>query len=305
MRLDPDFTEDVVSIALATYLAVLTFPNLRFSIEPFSRGRERWLGADARLSDRIAGIQPFYMQFKRPHGYVDSSKARIVRDRRKLTPPLSVSPRTLFFPLREKQPHHTDYQHNILFRLNRRLKKLGLGEAAYVCPLFLSRQAYMHGAHMAALRRVAHIWPPYEFHDLLVTANGVAHTFQHVPLLAEHVVIPPHAKVGSAKHLYSFLEDGKEVCFHSPLSLPKGSEQLGSWLSRQVKVFSSRDTLVTRETAVERLNSLLAVDDRDAIGLEFEPSQSPRGPFEYWLEWGRYLQDEYSIEQYAFVLLDP
>jgi hypothetical protein len=307
VRLDPDFTEDVVSIALATYLAVLTYPRMRFSIEPFSRSRERWLGADARLTDGIVGIRPFYMQFKRPHGYLDTSKARVVKDRKKLVPPLNVTPRTLYFSLREKQVNHSDYQHNILYRLSRRLQKLGLGEAAYVCPLFLSRQAYIHGAHLAALRRGAGYWRrPYDLQDLFVAVNGTVQTFQGVPVLAEHVVIRPHDKVTTAKHSYSFSEDGREVCFHSPLSLPEGSEQLGWWLSQQAKKLLSRDSLVTRDGASQKLMALISADVEDAIDSGFRFSQ-PAGTdgFGGWLEWGEYLHREYSIEQYACVLFEP
>jgi hypothetical protein len=67
LRLDADYTEDVVGFALESFLTLLSFPRHRFSIEPFSRAKERWLGADARLfSHRITGFRPFYMQFKRP-----------------------------------------------------------------------------------------------------------------------------------------------------------------------------------------------------------------------------------------------
>jgi len=104
MRIDPDFSEDTVSIAIATYLAVLSFPQLRFSIEPFSWKKERFLGADARLLDHVKGIYPFYMQFKRPFAYSDTSRAKIITHRKALKPPLSTGPRTLFFELRKKQP---------------------------------------------------------------------------------------------------------------------------------------------------------------------------------------------------------
>ena len=50
LRIDANYTEDVVGFALESFLTLLSFPRQRFSIEPFSRGKERWLGADARLS---------------------------------------------------------------------------------------------------------------------------------------------------------------------------------------------------------------------------------------------------------------
>lgn len=59
LRLDANFTEDTVGFALESFLSILSFPTLRFSIEPFSRAREHWLGADARLLGRVSGFRPF------------------------------------------------------------------------------------------------------------------------------------------------------------------------------------------------------------------------------------------------------
>lgn len=53
LRIDANYTEDVVGFALESFITLLTFPRQRFSVEPFSRGKERWLGADARLHGRI------------------------------------------------------------------------------------------------------------------------------------------------------------------------------------------------------------------------------------------------------------
>ena len=158
LRVDANFTEDTVGLALESFLSILSFPRQRFSIEPFSRGRERWLGADARMRSAIRGFRPFYMQFKRPAAYPDSSTAKIVRERKGFG--LGVSPASLFFGLREKQPSHFDYQHNILYRLRKRLQARNIGDAAYVCPLFLERSAYRTHMHWAALRRWTHFWRP-------------------------------------------------------------------------------------------------------------------------------------------------
>ena len=63
-RIDPDFTEEVVGMALDAFLATMCFPRQRFSIEPLSRSVERWLGADAVLTSGIRGFRPFYMTEK-------------------------------------------------------------------------------------------------------------------------------------------------------------------------------------------------------------------------------------------------
>lgn len=49
LRIDANYTEDVVGFALESFLTLLGFPRQRFTIEPFSRAEERWLGADARF----------------------------------------------------------------------------------------------------------------------------------------------------------------------------------------------------------------------------------------------------------------
>lgn len=86
LRLDANYIEDVVAIEIASFLTKVSFPQQRFSIEPMSRARERWLGADARLTDDVAGFMPFYMQFKRPSAYPDTSTSRIIRERAKIEP---------------------------------------------------------------------------------------------------------------------------------------------------------------------------------------------------------------------------
>jgi len=75
-----DYSEDVVSMALDSFFTVANLPHLRVSIEPFSRGKERWLGADAKMLTKIAGFRPFYMQFKKPSAYPVDSRSRIIAD---------------------------------------------------------------------------------------------------------------------------------------------------------------------------------------------------------------------------------
>jgi hypothetical protein len=147
-RLDADYTEDTVGFAIESFLTLISFPIQRFSVEPFSKVRERNLGADVRLRGRISGFRPFYMQFKRPSAYPDYSTSKIIVDRKKLK--LTASPNSLYFSLREKQPSQTDYQQNVLLRLRNHLLNRKLGDAAYVCPLFLDRSSYRFHLHLVS-----------------------------------------------------------------------------------------------------------------------------------------------------------
>ncbi len=303
LRLDADFTEDTVGFALESFLSLLSFPRLKFSIEPFSRGRERWLGADARLNGHMAGFKPFYMQFKRPSAYPDISTAKVITDRRTLK--LPVAPRTLYFDLRQKRPTHKDYQHNILYRLRQRLVKRGVGDAAYVCPLFLDRSAYRFHIHVAGLRRWPCFWriDPWELEGILIHRSSGTVNFNAIPVMQEHVSIPPHDTVTSAKHSYSFTERGTDLCFHSPLSLPEGNRSLADFLTGVVGNLKSDEGFISPERAQGMLRELFsgaAGEDRSDLLPDDFPRNAEDG-IASWLHWGDYLKTEHQIEQFALV----
>lgn len=301
LRLDANYTEDVVGFALESFLAVMTFPRRRFSIEPFSRAKERWLGADARLHSEIRGFRPFYMQFKRPSAYPDFSSAGIIKDRKALN--RQVSPHALYFDLRNKQPHHRDFQHNILLRLRRRLQSTGLGDAAYVCPLFLDRSAYRTHLHWSGLSHWFQFWhrDPWDLEDVLLNNGGNTIRFDNIPVLAEHITVPPHNTVTTANHRYSFTEAGTELCFHSPEYLPDGASNLAQFLMALSQGFLDRGKKISAGAANEELENLIKaaeIGSPDDLGFKFADGGAP---FANWLEWGDYLRHEYGIEQYAFV----
>ena len=303
LLLTPNYTEDTVGFALESFLSLLSFPRRKFSIEPFSRGNERWLGADARLEGRVKSFKPFYMQFKRPFAYPDHSKAKIVKDRLALK--LDASPHALFFDLHPKKPHHADFQHNVLFRLRRRLLKLGIGDAAYVCPLFLDRSAYRSNLHFAGLRMWSRFWMmhPWDMEDLLLHTGpgGVAVNFSSVPVLREHITIPPHAQVTDASHSYSFTEAGDQVCFHSPTSLPDSQSSLTDFLSRVAGNAERQEGFIYADGAAEVLNSLISAsrEEEQSLGVPFQGGDGDG--IARWQEFGRVLRTGFGIEQYAFV----
>lgn len=298
-RIDADYTEDVVGFALESFLAVMSFPRHRFSIEPFSRAKERWLGADARLHGEIRGFRPFYMQFKRPSAYPDFSSAGVIKDRKKLK--LQTTPRALYFDLRDKQAHHRDFQHNILFRLRRKLCDRGLGDAAYVCPLFLERSAYRFHLHGSGLS----LWPrwrshPWALEDILLNNGGTTIRFDRVPVLAEHISVPPHDTVTSARHRYSFTESGTELCFHSPESLPEGAANFAKFLMAVSGGFLDGGEKIQPQKANEELRQMI---DASEAGMphDLNLESDDDDPIGNWFAWGDYLRLRYGIDQYALV----
>jgi len=304
LRFDADYVEDIVGFALESFLSVISFPGQRFTIEPFSRSKERWLGADARLWEHASGFRPFYMQFKRPSAYLSTSKSKIIRDRINVKPiPLKTSPRTLFFPLRDKQSNHKDYQHNVLFRLRDRLRQRNIGDAAYVCPLFLDRAAYRFHLHFAALARWPRFWHgiPWEIASQVISSSSSSQIrLDGIPVLAEHISIPPHALVHDARHSYSFTEDGNDVFFHSPKFLPEGAQRLDKWLSGLADK-SSNHVLLSPENSLKELKAVIKGETDDDT-LPF-----PEGlfdgiePLAAWMLWGDFLKESFSIEQYAVI----
>lgn len=301
LRLDADYTEDTVGFALESFLTLLSFPRQRFSIEPFSRAKERWLGADARLDSRIRGFRPFYMQFKRPSAYPDHSTARIIKERKDLE--LDSSPRSLYFSLREKQENHRSYQHNVLFRLRKHLIRRGIGDAAYVCPLFLDRSAYRFHLHVAGLSLWPRFWRlhPWDFEEIILNHGGSEICFNRIPVLAEHVSIPPHDAVINAKHMYSFTEMGTDLCFHSPMSLPEGANLLPSFLTKISMGFLGDGEKILLENANKELQDLMGVtEEAEAVSSRLSQIDSD-DPIANWLEWGDILRREFSIDQYALV----
>lgn len=303
LKIDADFTEEVVGFALESFLAVMSFPRHRFSIEPFSRARERGLGADARLRGKIQGFRPFYMQFKRPSAYPYDSTSKIIIDRNNLN--LSVYPHALYFDLRQKGAHHWDFQHNILFRLRQRLRKKQLGDAAYVCPLFLKQSTYRSHLHWLGISLWLRFWRkhPCDFEGILVNDNGTLLQFDRIPMLAAHITVPPHIIVTNAKHRYSFTEAGNDLCFHSPETLPDVGMNLGAFLNTLSTGFLDGAEKILPQKAYEELQALM----KEALGDVPEAHQlisemDVDDPIGNWFAWGDYLRVKFRIDQYAMVI---
>lgn len=292
-----NFSEDNVSVILGSFLTALTFPFNPFSIEMLSRKKERFLGADARLHGNITGFLPFYMQFKRPSAYPASSRSKIIVDRAALG--VKSKHNALFFPLRDKKPKHHDFQHNVLFRLRNRLQQRGIGDAAYVCPLFIDRLAYRAAVHASALSLRQSWHGVHWLHSkVMINTGGGVMNFSNVPLLKEHVTIPPHATVTTAKHHYSFNEQGDELCFHEPTALPDGSDNFAEFLSRSASLFLDGGQLEPNGSD-EFLLDLVSNVYGDSLGVKSEDLGDT--PFGRWHEFGHRLERDFGIAQFAFI----
>lgn len=124
--------------------------------------------------------------------------------------------------------------------------------------------------------------------------------FDRIPVLAEHITVPPHDIVTSANHRYSFTEAGTELCFHSPEALPDGAANLAAFLTAVSEGFPDGGEKIQPQQANEELRQLIETTEAgQPDGLSFEAAGDD--PIGNWFVWGDYLRLEYGIDQYALV----
>ncbi|HEL3863686.1 TPA: hypothetical protein UM690_001581 [Stenotrophomonas maltophilia] len=301
-----NYTEELVMALVTTKLTIMSFPVFKVQIVPFSSNFENLFGADAKIPGS-AKIAPFYMQFKRPNRSAPTGK--ISRDRIALG--LHCTTGSLHFNLRKKAdskvPVHK-LQHNVLYRMRARLLKRGIGDAAYVCSLFLSSKEYVAHTHLHGLLGWPLYWfkGPYSNRDVVIHGTPPA-PFSAIPWLEGHVSIPPHDTVASASHSYSFDPIGGEVCFHSPRLLDGERRTLPAWIANLAESIQ-----FDRAPAIGRSDELLA-ELRDIVGLTAEPrgdrdredlAAQPERDLDYiaeWMAFGDQLEEHFGISQFAFI----
>jgi hypothetical protein len=292
----PDFTEEIVGFMIQSMLTITRFPRVPFALVPLSKKDEVIYGADSYIDS----ISPLYIQFKRSFAYPDYSTSKIIKDRKNLK--ASCSPRTLFFELRDKQPKHKDYQHNVLFDLKTKLDASGKGKAFYTAPLFLNRTAYLLAVHMSSILswRPWH-WlmhePFYEQTRNILTPTGSIR-FQNIPILNEHIVIPPHTRVTTHKHKYSYLESGKEICFHKPTKL-NNEQTLGQTIYDFLKFREGQPT--TEMTNLLESSSLL--DDLQSELFGQNHNMINQSLINRWIDFGERLRTDFDIFQFMLIKL--
>ena len=294
-RIVPDFTEDLVSFMIQMMLTILSFPRVPFAMIPLSKNEERIFGADVKIDS----IAPLYIQFKRSLAYQEFSRAKFLKERKNLN--LSNSPIVLYFELRNKDKNHNDFQHNILLDLRNKLQGKGIGDAIYTAPLFLNRSAYLLSMHLNSMLS----WRPWLIfrnlpfpvgHFDLITKTGSV-KFQNCPVLKDHISIPPHQMVSTHKHRYSYLESGKETCFHSP-EIIKSTSNLGQFIYDFINFRDGQPNaeLINIEQSMEFLNELNSHFFEQTLG------EDEREPIlDQWLEFGDRLKRIYNIEQYMLI----
>ena len=301
-QLIPCYSEELVGLIVESYFAMISFPCRYLYLMPFSRREESDIGADARVNS--LKMTPFYLQFKRPEAYLKVSPSQIIKDRNQFS--LNCDPHALFFELRQKAKNAKDFQHNLLYELNKN------GDAAYVCPLYLKEAEYRKKVHLFALRnwqRFSNLRP--NSFQILEVVNNRKKSLKIKLNLPGHIVFPPHNRVGKHNHKYSFSIVGDDLCFHSPQRIEENPLTMLEFLTKVRNEFLAQidkddgDRVLTAENAKERLSTLT---ESLEMNLKFESPRSdgrdPENPFAGWLEWGAFLREKYKIHQYMMIKSD-
>ena len=139
---------------------------------------------------------------------------------------------------------------------------------------------------------------------MLVHDGSGAIRFERIPVLSEHISIPPHDEVTSAKHSYSFNESGSDLCFHSPLELPDTASTLAQFLKSVSDDFLRDGGKITPDEANFALQRLWGYETPDSQIVPEKHDLGGDDPIANWFSWGDMLQRDFGIEQYAFVSWD-
>ncbi|SDG32213.1 hypothetical protein SAMN04487996_117148 [Dyadobacter soli] len=233
-RLRSQLSENQIESDVASYLGCITpIWSARFRLISVN---EQLTGAD-KLFNRFL---PIYMQFKVSQGLkpersftdriVRTPLTRIIQYREENN--LSGNP-ILYFQLRRQARMATDFQHNILFKLNQPPDQFSL----YIAPLTLNDSEYYKLMHPKWYMRLSPFDPflhrELAVHDAVIRKNIL---LGNNPFLRHHISIPPHTLVDTHEHHYSYSQTGGDVAWHGG-ELRQGDFRLSTQMNRILNYF--------------------------------------------------------------------
>lgn len=204
--MQPEFIEEDFISGLETALKGTFHPPWPLEISRVSQDVEHFLGYDGVLTSLI----PFYIQFKRSYFCIPAYRGQLAKNRDHLELPTR---RGFFnFALHKDKASKKFLQHNVLFQLSQH------ATAAYVAPLFYKKQ------QLTAFKRLT-LDLPWRYEDSLIydPALDGPRRIRHTRSFSHCITVPPHREVTdtSASHHYTFMRDGRSLCFHSEPEIPK------------------------------------------------------------------------------------
>ncbi|MBS1662041.1 MAG: hypothetical protein JST68_13440 [Bacteroidetes bacterium] len=289
-KIKSELSEKQIESDIATYLGLITPPGqnaFRLIDE-----NEQLTGADKQF-DRII---PIYLQFKVSEGlkplggYWPAPKIFPLQAIRQFRSRNGFADNpTLYFKLRDRTIHATDFQHNVLLKT----AEISDGNAYYVAPLTLRLEEYESFTDLGEDRFLLH---PFYYHDISVYKDALPTLLSHIPFLRRHISIRPHQRVSSSDHYYSYSRNGGEIAWHSPAVVDEDarlSERLKSIFSAAISY--AENGLSTEEMAlrIRRSNLFIEFIDDSVYG----DNQATRVIQDF----GSQLYREYSIRQFLIL----
>ena len=287
-KLKSELSEKQIEADVATYLGWISAPGkLPFRLLDID---EQLTGADKNLNMVI----PIYMQFKVSQGLKPLNSPlkipffnldplqRIRRFRKDLE--LSDNP-SLYFKLRDMANGATEFQHNILMKLNSSGNSLGF----YVSPLTLKKKEYSELLYASSDR---FLYYPFIDRTTAVYQRGWMSYLGLVPFLRGHISIMPHEKVQTSNHYYSFSQTGSEIGWHSPQffdTASRLSDRLRYILSAAFRSLNAWEYIENYATEMR--------SNIDFIPSDMVPANNNLPPLEQIRQLGRIIYSLFSIRQ--------
>jgi len=290
-----DFIEKLIEIDIARYFGAFTFLNGEFYY--LENADEQMTGADLLSEDANAIL--IYMQAKVSEGLKTISKVKassrknrsFLEDIREYRHNLSLDQKEdyfLYFQLRKKAEHATDFQHNILMKY----ANTGFSHAFYIAPLLLKKDEY----EKQFLSIPDFLLSPFYLDEYeLVEKKWVSH-FGFIPFLRNHISIVPHENVDTNEHYYAYSKHGTDVTWHSPEFINEKPTRLADTMVSIMRDFYNSKKKETLRSLATKLTQMpifsdSQVNDNNAIDIITKH--------------GQLLERQFGIKQLLYVQNRP
>jgi hypothetical protein len=238
----------------------------------------------------------YYMQFKKSDGLRPTQKASTRKNKSKLEDVrefrrehgLDDNP-SLFFQLRVQAKNAEQLQHNVLLAYERP----PLSRAIYVAPLLLDKTQY-HSALFVSKERFLD-YPFFYRHRQAILHEQWASHFSMIPFLREHISIPPHERVATHEHYFSFSEAGVDVAWHSGDVITREPSRLSDFVS------SFFTATIVKEDGLGTIDALAAAAEEIANANAHEGRFDGESSVERLMNHGKWLREKHGIRQFLLL----
>lgn len=289
-KLNSELNENQIESDVASYLGYITpLWSRRFRLISVD---EQTTGAD-KLFRRFI---PIYLQFKVSQGL--NPKANILERFRKYPLAKIINYRKLnelggnpilYFQLRKMAKNATEFQHNILFKLNRQPNQFAL----YIAPLTLKLDEYEKLMNQDWYRRFITYDHPFRDRDTEIFDSSFGGFFDlgNNPFLRHHISIPPHRITYTHKHHYSYSKSGGNVAWHGGETL-ENDFRLSIQIARILNYANERkDFGINQQGYINFINEF-ENKNSEYYNDEYEQNENS---FARIMEFTRKLKTEYQI----------